>query len=192
MIHCITLYTLETYQLDSGSWFWHIYNILMGTVMAERSMLLFTWMLVICAWYIYIYIYVCMNVAMYMPCGYRKEFNLDLRDPKVRGKSHHENYYLDTTWTQAAYRKQCFFVGIRFILIWFCMIISHRDWDMLNYAIGKSLSLSENSCMMVQIFVLFICILVIHQATFSAYVETPSHIMYTIQSSSSYMGHICV
>ena len=64
---------------------------------------------------------------------------------------------------------------------------------MLNYTIGKNLWLSENSCMMVQIFILFICFLVIHQAAFSAYVEIPIHIMYTIQSSSSYhMGHICV
>ena len=108
MIHWFTLYTLETCQLNSGSWLWHIYNILMG--MAELSMLLLTWMLVACAWYID----VCMCLAMYMSCGYiyiyiipftklTKEFKLDLRDPKlhrVQGKSHHENYYLNTTWTQ--------------------------------------------------------------------------------------------
>ena len=62
---------------------------------------------------------------------------------------------------------------------------------MLNYTIGKNLWLPENSCMKVQIFILFICLLVIQQAAFSAYVEIPSHIMYTIHSSSLYhMGHL--
>ena len=61
---------------------------------------------------------------------------------------------------------------------------------MLNHTIGKNRWLSEKSCMMVQIFIFFICLLVIHRAAYSAYVEIASHIMYTIQSSCSYhTGH---
>ena len=52
------LCTLETYQLNSGSWLWHIHNIVMGRVMAEWSMLIITWMFVICAWYMYVHTYV--------------------------------------------------------------------------------------------------------------------------------------
>ena len=58
MIHWFALYTLETYQLYSGSWLRHIYNILMGMVMAELSMLLLTWMLYV------LDIYVCMYIPL--------------------------------------------------------------------------------------------------------------------------------